>query len=246
MCHIFIGNLIILPKRYEKVEKLYIELLKDKSKNIMELKKKHDLLDDIRSSYADLKLTEDSIISENIVITEIVDIPMIPESPEPPSPKKHRAILNSVKTSIVPNISSSPLPSTTQKNKPKLLNPTIYPQIERKSRLDLLTCDKCSHSTSTKFALEKHMEIHAKNEKLFECEVCSKKFSKKQILLSHELTHKMSTDRKTFQCSECGKHLSSQTAVNNHLKWYHEKREYKCEICSKDFATVRKKLTKNI
>lgn len=154
----------------------------------------------------------------------------VPEIPELiPSPDKNFK---------VPDVKSPRKLPTPQKSQPKLLNPTILPKIENKLRLKILTCDLCSHTTSTKNSLEKHMEIHIRNEKLYECQICHKKFAKKPVLMNHELTHKLSAERKTFQCKECGKHLSSQTALSTHIKWHHEEREFKCQICNKDFATV--------
>lgn len=234
MCHTYLKNLLTLPKRYEMVEKFYIELLKNKNKDVKEMKKKYDLTDRERPSAIQSSQDEPPIVLDNFI--EPVEFEQIEESvkfitnlisPATTSPAKLRML-------PVRQQASSP-----QKNKPKLLNPTILPKIESKSRLDLLSCDKCSHTTSTKYALEKHLELHLKNETLFECKVCQKKFSRKPILISHELTHKLSSERKTFQCNECGKHLSSQTAVNTHIKWLHGKREFMCQICKKDFATVR-------
>lgn len=239
MCHTYLKNLLTLPQRYEKVEKFYIELLKNKNKDLKELKKKYDLED-----------------SENTPIDDTIpfELPRLPdlslndhsiEQIEKPVKSTQQSSINPAKVAPI-KLKTLPVRQRVVKvtalpsiNKPKLLNPTILPKIESKSRLDLLSCDKCSHTTSTKFALAKHLETHLKHEKLYECKFCNKKFSRKPILISHEMTHKLSSERKTFQCMECGKHLSSQTAVNTHIKWRHESRELKCLLCTKEFATVR-------
>lgn len=122
---------------------------------------------------------------------------------------------------------------------PKLLNPTIRHKIVNKNRIDFLNCDFCSHSTSTKQSMERHMtQLHMdKSAKMFKCSVCPKTFAKKNILKSHEKIHL--ANRPTFDCQYCGKNLSSQTAVRNHIKWLHnEEREFDCSKCSKKFATV--------
>lgn len=237
MCHTYLKNLLTLPKRYEMVEKFYIELLKNKSKNVdvAEMKKKYSLTDRDSPSVIETPPGLSTYSSEPLV--EHNEEPVVITLKKQVSPPK----VSPVKTRTLPvRQQAVKVTSPSLKNKPKLLNPTILHKIASKSRMVLLSCDKCSHTTSTKYALEKHLELHLTNEKLFECKVCHKKFSRKPILMSHELTHKLSSERKTFQCKECGKHLSSQTAVNTHIKWHHGKREFKCQVCLKDFATVRK------
>jgi transcription elongation factor Elf1 len=243
MCLNFLEDIFYFTKRYETVEKFYIELLKNKNKNVNlnEMKAKYEIIEhreqspekvtprkkrSIQSPKAPpvIPTSSLSVSSEFPEITEIATPGKNFKLPTQRTPRKSH-----------PQTSPSSSPKTSQ---PKILNPTILPKIENKVRLEILTCDLCSHTTSTKTSLEKHMQIHIKNKELFECQICHKKFATKPVLMNHELTHKLGADRKTFQCKECGKHLSSQTAVRTHMKWHHEEREFKCHVCAKEFATV--------
>lgn len=153
---------------------------------------------------------------------------------------------------------SSPLKSTTPEARPerrstkkgqtqatppgvKLLNPTIHVRIRNVTRLALFKCDLCSHTTSTKASINRHVkQIHLNSNtpaNAFKCQVCFKTFARKVILQNHEKIHM--TQRPTFDCVHCGKVLSSRTAVTSHIQWIHnERRSFKCSTCSKLFATV--------
>lgn len=217
------------------MEKFYIEVLKNKNKNLnlVELRKRYNLIDSVEKTNnspnkkkINYKQSPAKVLSPPVNSHDEI---VIPEIYEPPPTKR--------KSLPIPK-KQLPVKEISPQQKPKLLNPTILPKIERKSRLDLIICDLCSHTTSTMSALEKHMEIHLKDVPFFECKMCNKKFARKGMLASHEMTHKLSSDRKTFQCKECDKHLSSLTALNTHIKWYHSQREFNCNVCNKQFATV--------
>lgn len=45
-------------------------------------------------------------------------------------------------------------------------------------------CSFCLYSTSNKFDMKKHMPVHT-GERPFECNVCGKRFSRKDTLKSH-------------------------------------------------------------
>jgi stress-induced morphogen len=129
-------------------------------------------------------------------------------------------------------------PASKKPSKPKLLNPTIVPKIESKIRWNILKCDLCSHSTSTKNSLENHMKVHIENGALYECQVCHKSFAKKSTLRNHESIHRASIDRILSQCNLCDKVLSSQASLNSHYNWFHSERVFSCDLCdSKKFAT---------
>lgn len=157
--------------------------------------------------------------------------PVIKPSPTMPN-KTERPALRSPRKLV----REEPVPSPAGV---KLLNPTIHVKIRTISRLELFKCDLCSHTSSTKASITRHMtQIHLSNStNSFKCEVCFKRFAKKVILQNHAKIHM--TQRPTFDCHYCGKVLSNRTAVASHIKWLHEeKREFRCSACSKMFATV--------
>lgn len=121
--------------------------------------------------------------------------------------------------------------------KPVLLNPTL--RSPRRTIKSFLSCDLCHHKTTTKSSLERHInQIHVKSPKAsFECKECSKVFTRKSTLLTHEKIHKDSRD--SFKCEICCKVLSSKAALVSHNKWFHTTaKEFKCQQCAKLFATV--------
>lgn len=123
---------------------------------------------------------------------------------------------------------------------PKLLNPTIVPHFFHTTRIELFRCDYCSHTTSTKPAMERHMkQIHLRRRTkiIYTCKVCSRTFAKAAVLKIHEKIHQL--ERPKFECQQCGKVLSSQTAVSNHVRWLHSEKQFECKVCEKKFATVR-------
>lgn len=192
-----------------------MELMKNKNADISSVRSKYELNEDL-----------DEIDDNNQVIVEIVDARQVPE-------------IADLTESNYGLIEVSPRKNLHNTNV-RLLNPTLPPKIENKVRLSLLTCDLCGHTTSTINLMQHHMMLHIRNEKLFKCETCNKRFSNKKVLENHKSIHKSSDERKKFECKDCGKFLSSQTAVNNHVKWFHTDRQFKCESCNKKFATVRR------
>ncbi|KAG5675721.1 hypothetical protein PVAND_005602 [Polypedilum vanderplanki] len=221
-CHRFMKKMEKFQRRCESVEKMYIEILKCKDKSkIEDIIGKYNLEDDSDNE-------EESSTIFNII----------------PSSSLGNQDLNQISVEIFETIEEDVDHMEHQKRskttapieKPKILNPTALPKIENKIRLDILKCDLCEHKTSTKTAMENHMELHIKNEKLYECTVCQKKFASNRTLKNHSAIH-MGVERKVYECSECLKILSSKTALNTHIKWHHSEHEFKCEICSKKLAT---------
>ncbi|XP_070496686.1 gastrula zinc finger protein XlCGF26.1-like [Chironomus tepperi] len=209
-CHKFLIDVERYTKRYESVEKCLMELMRNKNADIRDIKSKYDLNEDLDE------------LDDNEVIVQIVD---------------NREIQPLVETESFDNPIEIIQEKFPEKQSIRILNPTLPPKIESKIRLNLLTCDKCGHNTSTVNLMKSHMDLHLKNEKLYKCNICRKRFSNKKLLANHESIHTSSTERKTFECKECGKFLSSQTAVNNHVKWFHMDRQFSCTSCHKKFAT---------
>lgn len=190
-------------------------------------------------------LDEEQQIPEAVVEThQLIELIGVYDQPKVESPKSRRAVVSRSKPSPltaiksesiekIPEISIIPL---------KILNPTIHSKITNVNCIERFSCDKCSHTTSTKLSIERHMQLHLKpSSNLFSCSTCQKTFAKRNILQAHEKIHLI--QRPTFDCPHCDKALSSKTAVANHIKWLHKKkREFECEKCHKMFATVRELL----
>ncbi|KAL7044878.1 hypothetical protein ACKWTF_002091 [Chironomus riparius] len=206
-CNKFLIDVDRYTKRYLSVEKCLMELMRNKNADARIIKSKYELNEDLDES------------EDNEVIVQIVD---------------HREM--QPVTEIFDN-QIEIFQELPEEQSIRILNPTLPPKIESKIRLDLLSCDKCGHNTSTINLMRSHMDHHLRNEKLFKCNVCRKRFSNKKLLANHESIHTSSIERKTFECKDCGKFLSSQTAVNNHVKWFHMDRQYSCSSCHKKFAT---------
>lgn len=188
-----------------------MELMRNKTADVSDIRRKYDIneeLDEIENEV----IVE--IFDSNAKTTETTQISSIAE--------EHYELIS-------PNVSTSTV---------RILNPTLPPKIENKIRLDLLTCDLCGHKTSTINLMSRHIELHIDNKKLFECSECHKRFTTKRLLEDHKAIHTSSLERKKYECRDCGKFLSSQTAVNNHMKWFHMNRQFSCATCQKKFATV--------
>jgi uncharacterized Zn-finger protein len=78
---------------------------------------------------------------------------------------------------------------------------------------DRKTCDIC-HKSIAASSYKYHMKLHElkKQEKKFECQVCQKKFYKKQLLISHNKCHE-----KPLECDLCGHRFGFKVSMKRHL-----------------------------
>lgn len=74
---------------------------------------------------------------------------------------------------------------------------------EEEEEDEVFRCHRCKNNVfATQEDLEKHLELHEKFTKPFECDRCDKKFTLKQNMLRHQLLHK---GVKRFPCTYCEK-----------------------------------------
>ena len=66
--------------------------------------------------------------------------------------------------------------------------------------------------TFEKVPLKLHQKTHTA-EKVFNCEICGKSFSRKDYLKTHMITH---TGEKPFECEVCGKSFSLKHDLKEH------------------------------
>lgn len=105
-------------------------------------------------------------------------------------------------------------------------------------------CDICGTFFSCKRIITNHIRgVHLKHvEKMFQCSLCSKKFSTDSALYIHKQSHE--TVYK-FECQVCERKFRSQCKLKIHMTMHTKEKNYFCSQCNRGFA-VRNNLTKHM
>lgn len=91
-------------------------------------------------------------------------------------------------------------------------------------------CDQCGNWTSSKAAMNKHLEIHG--EKKYECQICGYSTFTIEVIRRHALTHV--TD-KPYKCAHCDKSYIQRKQLQSHEKNKHN--TIMCSKCGDTFHT---------
>ena len=102
------------------------------------------------------------------------------------------------------------------------------------------SCNPCGNVFETKSKLRPHrINIKLEN-KLYQCQTCLLKFSKKKTLKLHEHLHSEnkedSTTFKLNKCKLCSRTFTNSSALDKHLQVHKQNVCYRCEKCLIDFA----------
>jgi uncharacterized Zn-finger protein len=68
--------------------------------------------------------------------------------------------------------------------------------------------------------------------RVYECNVCSKKFKYKSNLNTHLLIH---VGRKSYVCEVCGKAFRTLGSHKSHISIHSEQKKYKCDKCPNQY-----------
>ena len=98
-----------------------------------------------------------------------------------------------------------------------------------------LTCKICSMTFGRNCSdYRKHlMDVHGSTKYVFECPVCSRKFSLNKHLVQHVKIH---VGVKSFKCDQCGTTYGREESLKRHLRNHNGQRPHACSICPKTFA----------
>nr|CAD7258709.1 unnamed protein product [Timema shepardi] len=112
-------------------------------------------------------------------------------------------------------------------------------------------CHVCGELFKTTSSLRLHISHH--KEQQYSCEICPKRFYRKDVLQEHHFVHQepklanalvvwsqTAEDgeievRISFPCTICNKMLKSSKSLNTHMVWHLGKKRYSCSDCGREF-----------
>lgn len=114
--------------------------------------------------------------------------------------------------------------------------------VKHKNGLEIhpFKCDQCPMSCKTSSQLQSHKASHAtEDEKKFQCDLCSKRFSLRHFLTAHiKLSH---IKKKTVACKLCNQSFDYLHTIKQHYIAVHGREfKYSCSECDQEMESYTK------
>ncbi|XP_046577442.1 zinc finger protein 710-like [Haliotis rubra] len=94
-------------------------------------------------------------------------------------------------------------------------------------------CNLCEKSYSKIQSYKEHCLKHDKSrQERCKCDICGKGFSKPFLLKTHMETHNCFKPEK---CGTCGKRFAQRSSLTRHMKIHTQEKPYSCVVCDKKF-----------
>lgn len=94
-------------------------------------------------------------------------------------------------------------------------------------------CYMCSKAYTTKQMLKLHISSIHMLLRPFKCELCSRAFYDKYTLTTHARIH---SGERPYACPFCDKTFVQHSAMTKHKRVHTKEKPFQCEICSKSFS----------
>lgn len=88
-------------------------------------------------------------------------------------------------------------------------------------------CDVCGKKFQSPSKLKSHMDTHSKDRETYECNLCRKTFVKAEYLRSHMLKHD-GRSKPSFQCRWCFKFIVEERTFQEHERRHVEVKDWVC------------------
>ncbi|XP_077560688.1 uncharacterized protein LOC144175474 [Haemaphysalis longicornis] len=86
-----------------------------------------------------------------------------------------------------------------------------------------------AEATATREPMDLEWNLHG--EKRFQCDMCGKRFHRKDLLLEHHAVH----GDPTFPCPTCRKLFKTKKSLDVHMMIHTGVKRFKCSVCAKEF-----------
>lgn len=110
-----------------------------------------------------------------------------------------------------------------------------YLIVELENNQRMYQCEICSKTCKDKTKLKLHREIHT-NQRNVICQQCGKGFKTMNCLRNHKRTHM--PERVYYGCDQCDKKYTQKVQLKKHIEIVHmHRRDFMCTTCGSSFGT---------